>query len=182
MFVQVVSSKTMWGQPPSAVRVAQRRPARVQRTLLSVAFDVVFDFDFDVVNEPHEPLSFRTGRKPGGETCSPILTPQHLPTVILTFSTGCPTSRFLCEKWDCAQSLSSPKKCKRPRNLRGRSREPVVGTPSRYQVDYRPGVHSKSSYCKESRTPSASSPLVPERHSFTRKEWTRRDSNPHLIP
>ena len=54
-----------------------------------------------------------------------------------------------------------------PGNPRGRSREPVVGTPSRYQVDYRPGVRSKSSYFKESRTPSANSPLVPERHSFT---------------
>ena len=37
----------MWGQPPPAVRGAKRRNGRVERTLLSAAFDFSFDFDFD---------------------------------------------------------------------------------------------------------------------------------------
>jgi hypothetical protein len=36
----------------------------------------------------------------------------------------------------------------------------------------------KSSYFKERRTPSANSPLVPERHSFTRKEWNLEGFEP----
>jgi hypothetical protein len=36
-------SKLMWGQPPSAVRGAKRRSVRVERTLLSVAFDLDLD-------------------------------------------------------------------------------------------------------------------------------------------
>jgi hypothetical protein len=38
----------MWGQPPSAVHGAKRRPASVERTLLSVAFDVDLDVDVDL--------------------------------------------------------------------------------------------------------------------------------------
>ncbi len=37
----------MWRQPSSAVSGAKRRPASMERTLLSVAFDVDVDFDFD---------------------------------------------------------------------------------------------------------------------------------------
>lgn len=81
-----------------------------------------------------------------------------------------------------AELFRPPQKMQTAPEARGRSREPVVGTPSRYHLNYQPGVHGKSSYFKESRTPSANSPLVPERHSFTKKVWTRRDSNPHLIP
>jgi hypothetical protein len=41
----------MWGQPPSAVRRAQRGVygTSVGRTLLSAAFDFVFDFALPVV-------------------------------------------------------------------------------------------------------------------------------------
>src|ERR1700693_2283088 len=64
MFVQVVSSKTMWGQPPSALSVS-RSDAPLVWNGHSCPLLFAFDFDFDVVNQPYVPLSFRTGCQPG---------------------------------------------------------------------------------------------------------------------
>jgi len=51
----------MWGQPPRLSGGAQR--ARVERTLLSVAFDLDLDFDFLSSEPPKHPILAHSLRK-----------------------------------------------------------------------------------------------------------------------
>ncbi len=56
--------------------------------------------------------------------------------------------------------LDAVRKHKRPRNLRSRSREPIVQHPIKVTALLSSRTLAKSSYFKESRTPSANPPLV----------------------
>src|SRR5271168_3018834 len=73
-------------------------------------------------------------------------------------------------------------KCKRPRNPRGRSREPINRHPAKVTPLSSTKSSKKSSYFKEGRTPAQRTLHSSLRDNLPERRWTRRDSNPHPLP